>query len=112
MSDWIDSLTPEERNDWDRFVEHFRRDALEKITGSGAFISLLPTAEENFDVKFATELGCAIMLDKPIIAIASPGGVMPTKLREVADHVIEADVDTEEGREQIAKAIREIQEGL
>ena len=103
MSDWLDELTPPERDEWDRFVEHVRRDALAKITDSAFVMSLVPAAEP--DVKFAVELGLAIMLDKPILAIAMPGRPVPRRLRLVADRIVEADLDTEQGRAIVARAI-------
>jgi nucleoside 2-deoxyribosyltransferase len=39
-------------------------------------------------VKFAVELGFAIMLNKPIIAVLQPGGTLPDKLRLVADEIV------------------------
>lgn len=107
MSNWTDGLTPEERDTWDDFVDHFRRDALGKIAGSGVFLSLVPSAED-FDVKFAAELGTAIMLDKPLIIVIAPGVELPTKLRLIADQVVCADLDTEDGRRAIADALKEI----
>lgn len=106
---WIEGLTPGERSQWDAFVEHFRRDALQKIGGSAAFVSILP-AGDNVDVQFAAEIGTAIMLDKPILAITGPGRPISDKLRHVADIVVEADVDTEDGRDVIAAAIRRLAE--
>ena len=111
MTDWLDSLSDDERREWDAFVERFRRDALQKIDSSAFVMSLVPDAE-RLDVKFALELGTAIMLDKPLIAVVTPGTVVPDKLGEVADVVVFADVDTEEGREEIARAIRELAEEL
>lgn len=101
--DWVDSLNDEDRLHWDGFVDHFRREAVSKIEGSGLFISLVPS--EGFDVKFAVELGAAIMLDKPIIAVVMPGVEISDHLRRVSDQVVEADLDTEEGRDKIARAI-------
>jgi len=95
---WVDELGAEDRAGWDEFVRHFREDALKKMDESNYVISLVPG---EFDVKFAAELGTAIMLDKPILAIAQPGAEISGKLRQVADHVIEADIDTEAGREQV-----------
>jgi hypothetical protein len=55
-----------------------------------------------------------IMMDKPIIAIAHSGVAIPKKLRLVADRVLEADIDTEPGRqalpEAIAKTMKELTE--
>lgn len=107
MTDWVEELSPEEREQWEDFVNHFRTEALEKITESRAFISLVPH-EEDVDVKFAVELGAAIMLNKPIIAVAFPGVPVPEKLRLIADHVIEGDIDTEEGQKEVAIALSKV----
>lgn len=49
MGDWLDDLDAEQRREWDRFVDHFRRDALEKIDGSAFVASIAP--RDGFDVK-------------------------------------------------------------
>jgi hypothetical protein len=105
MPDWLDTLTPVERSEWDRFVDHFRRDTAEKIAGSAAFVSLVPLGE-TVDVKFAVELGAAIMLDKPILAVIRPGVQVPGKLAAVVDEFVEADLDIEEGQRHFAEAVK------
>lgn len=102
MSDWIDDLDPDERERWDAFVTHFRRDALEKISDSTAFVAIAPT---ELDVKFCVELGAAIMLDKPLLVIAMEGAEVPSQLRKISV-VVHADLDTEAGRLAIESAIR------
>lgn len=42
MSGWTDDLSEEDHERWDAFVDHFRRDALEKIGGSAIFVSHPP----------------------------------------------------------------------
>lgn len=49
-------------------------------------VSLVP---DTVDVKFATGLAIAIMLDKPIIAVVRPEMTMPAKLARVVDQVVE-----------------------
>lgn len=107
QGDWIDNLSPEERDSWQEFVDHFRKDALQKLDESAFVMSIVPK-EHDVDVKFAVELGASIMLDKPIIAVVLPGARVPNKLRLVADRVVEADIDQEAGRQAVARAIREI----
>jgi len=104
MTDWIHELDDEQRREWNEFVDHFRRDALEKITDSAFVCSLVP--EDGFDVKFAVELGAAIMLNKPILAIVQPGADISGKLRLVADEIVEADIDVEDGRLKVFEAIQ------
>lgn len=103
MGDWLDELNPDERQGWDDFVDHFRRDALQKLDESAFVASLLPRGD--FDVKFAVETGAAIMLDKPILLIAQPDAHVPRKLLAVADEVVYVDIDTEVGRREVADAI-------
>ena len=103
MGDWLDELEGDDRVAWDRFVENARRDALAKIESSAFVMSLVPSGE--VDIKFAVELGISIMLDKPIVAVVMPGAEVPEKLRAVADEVVEADVDLEEGRRKLTEAI-------
>lgn len=98
-------LNDDDQRAWDEWVESFRRDALGKIIGSGVFLSLL--AHGEWDVKFCAELGTAIMLDKPIAIVAYPGTDVPDKLRAVAEEIIEADLDTEEGMRLIAMRLGE-----
>lgn len=107
MADWLDELEPDERSRWDEFVEHFRREAIGKIAGSSAFVSLVPSPED-LDVKFAVELGAAIMLDKPILVLAPPGVRVPDNLRAVASEVVVADVDLESDKLVIEAAVRRL----
>jgi hypothetical protein len=106
MADW--GLDKDQQQEWDRFVDHFRRETLQGIDGSAFVMSLVP--RDGFDVKFAVELGAAVMLDKPLLAIVMPGATVPAKLRLVADEIVEADVDTEQGRDLIAAALKRVAE--
>jgi hypothetical protein len=101
--DWLDELSPEERAEWDRFVEHARRTTVEGMARSAFVMSIVPSGE--VDIKFAVELGLAIMLDKPILAVVMPGAAVPGRLRRVADELVVADIDTEAGRRTLAEAL-------
>jgi hypothetical protein len=103
VGDWLDELEGDDRKAWDDFVDRARRDALEKIDSSAFVMSLVPRGPA--DIKFAVELGLSIMLDKPIVAVVMPGAEVPDKLRAVADEIVEADVDLEEGRRKVHEAI-------
>jgi nucleoside 2-deoxyribosyltransferase len=102
VSDWLDELEPADRDQWEAFVAHARREALEKIADSAFVVQLV--AEEP-DVKVAVELGFAILLDKPLLAVVMPHSRPSAKLLAIADEVVEADVDTEAGRAKVAAAI-------
>lgn len=95
------------RNDpeWRRFAKNVRRDLIPKMRDSAIVMSLVPGGEP--DVKYALELGMSIMLDKPIIAVFSPGTKLPEHLVRVADELVEADLDTDEGRQLAVTRLQE-----
>lgn len=104
MTDWLGSLTPEEREQWDALVEDFRRTSLEGIVESAAFVSILPPGNQ-IDPRACMELGAAIMLGKPIIAVALDGQDVPPMLRALAFRVVEGDIDVEDGLKNVGVAI-------
>lgn len=106
MGDWLDDLSADSRLEWEKMVDHFRRDAAEKIAGSAAMVSLVPT-DGKPDVKFSMELGYGIMLDKPLIIVVQPGQEIPEHLKRVADKIVEVDFDTFDGQQALAEAIKE-----
>lgn len=97
---------PFDSEEWREFVAAVRTDAVEKIAGSAAMISIVPEGE--YDVKFAVELGLGIMMDKPLIILVQPGAKIPEKLRLVADEVVEADIDLQEGRDKLGEALKRL----
>jgi hypothetical protein len=105
VTDWSEHLSDRERAEWEAFVEHERRSVVKQIAGAAFVMSLVPAGE--VDIKFAVELGLSIMLDKPIVALVQPGTLIPDKLRRVADRIVVADVDTEEGRGAVETALEE-----
>jgi len=106
--DWIETLTPEERAEWNAMVDHVRKSTVKEMAKSAFVASLVPDGET--DVKFAVELGLAIMLDKPILAVIAPGQCITEHLKRVADVVVEADLDTEAGMDAVREAVRNMQE--
>lgn len=102
MKDWLDSLNEGERKDWDQFVRGCIEDLVPKMSGSAMVMTLVSGKP---DIKFAVELGMAIMLDKPILALALPGSEVPARLRRAADMVLECDPTTESGQRELTAAI-------
>ena len=90
MSDWMDRLTPDERGQWDKIVQHVHDVTVPGMESSAFVISLVPT-DGKADVKLAVELGLTIMLGKPLVVVALPGTEIPGKLRQIADLVLELD---------------------
>lgn len=108
-SDPLGSLTPAERIDWERLVGHVRRDMIGAIDASAMVI--LPFLTDRPDAYAALQLGMALLLDKPLLLITSPGADVPARLRRVADAVVEADPDTGQGQEEVTRAIKRLTEG-
>ena len=73
--------------DFQEWAKRTRSKLMPMIQESALVISLVPTSDA--DMKFAVELGLSIMLDKPIIAVVSPGQIIAGKLRQVADAIVE-----------------------
>ena len=95
-SDWINKLTGAEREEWDAWVRDIDNNLFPKMESSAFVMSLLPDGKP--DAKFCVELGMAIMLEKPIVTVASPGAVVPRKLMQISDEIIVGDFRTEAGR--------------
>jgi len=99
--DWADSP------DFRSYAEHVIRDVVPQMKDSAVFLTIAPDGGIA-DVKQAVEIGFCILLDKPLIVVAPPGRHVAERLLRVADHVITADISTDEGREQIAVAIKAV----
>lgn len=63
------------------------RELVDKIDRSAWVLSIPPT--DPADHKVATELGLAIMLDKPIVVLCWPGRDVPPGLARVATRIVE-----------------------
>jgi hypothetical protein len=72
-----------------RWVRHVIDEMAPKLEDSAVSISLVPEDREG-DVKFWVELGAAIMMNKPIIAVAFGDKPVPAKLALVADEIVRA----------------------
>lgn len=71
-------------------------------------VTLVP--RRGIDVKFAVELGLSVMMDKPIIALVSPGMRIPHGLASVAAEIVEVDIirDPEGAQRSITEAFGRI----
>lgn len=75
--------------DFQEWAERTRTQLMPMIQDSALVVSLVPQGDA--DMKFVVELGLAIMLDKPIVAVVHPGTIITGKLRQVADAIVEWD---------------------
>lgn len=71
------------------YAKHVRESLVPMLTKSSIVVSIVPEGPDGVDVKFAVELGLAIMLNKPIIAPVRPGTQIPEKLSRVVDRFVE-----------------------
>jgi len=94
--------------EFDRFVDRCRKELVPKIEGSDIFISVTPMNKEKVDIKFAVELGLAIMYNKPIVAVITPGTEIPEKLTKVVDRFVELDLKDPKGAERLQETIEEM----
>ena len=95
--------------EFDTFVENGRETLVPKIEGTSLFVSITPASPEKVDIKFAVELGLAIMYDKPILSVIQPGTKIPEKLARVVDRFVELDINQlATNSERLHEAINEM----
>lgn len=97
-----DLLDDPEFQEW---AEGARKHLVPMLQQSAITVSLVPQGPA--DIKFAVELGLSIMMDKPIIAVVTPGRPVPERLIRVADVIVEGDMSTAKGRRKLQEAIQE-----
>lgn len=64
------------------------------------------------DPKMAMETGYMILLDKPIIAVVSPGAKVPNKLAMIADEIVEGEIGDPDFADRMKAAIDRVKEKL
>ena len=80
------------------------RESLEPIVRDSAVAISLYSG--SVDPKLALELGYMVLLDKPIIAVVSPGAKAPAKLIAVADEILELAPDDPSFAERLTAVAR------
>jgi len=81
-------MTRREDKAWADYSESFRKHTLPKILSSAIFLSIGVEAKD-LDVKMATELGAALLMDKPLLLVCPRGRQIPEALRRAAAEVID-----------------------
>lgn len=85
-----------------------RHELFPMVESSAIFMALVPP---EWDVKSAVELGAAILMDKPILAVGLPGRQVSGHLRRVADVVVEdCDLYSKEGKARLQEALTQMVE--
>lgn len=100
-------MTKEDRA-WRDYSDRFRREVLPKLLGSAVFLSIGADVGE-FDVRQATEIGAALLYDKPIMLIVPKGRAIGERLRRAADVVIDDwDAADPAQQERMAEALKSL----
>lgn len=102
----FDASDPYSHPGFRRFARRAREELLPKITKSAVVMSIIMDGDP--DVKWAIEMGFSIMLDKPIIAVITPGRKVPPKLALVVDAWVEWTDDQDEMARRIRDAMATI----
>ena len=89
------------------YLEHAERELLPMMEQSRIAITLITGA---VDPKICLEMGAAVLLDKPIIAVILKGAAVPANLKRVASVIIEGDIMDAALQAKIQKAIANVME--
>jgi hypothetical protein len=97
---------------WARYSAAFSRQILPALLESGVVLWVAePTTGEHVDLRAATEIGLALLLDKPLLVVVAPGETIGEPLRRAAALVLD-DFDVSKPRDQrrLQRAIRALTE--
>ena len=97
--------------DWEEYAQHVMEELIPALARSSVMFSIYPSHGTG-DVKFWVELGASIMMDKPIIVVAPPAMALPERLKRVADHILYADMDDSEARQELANKLAQLAKEL
>lgn len=94
---------------WADYSARFRNEVLPKLLDSAVFLSI-HSDNPDWDVRQATELGAALLLDKPLLLIVPKGRTLGEHLRRAADVVVdEWDATDADAQVRIHAAMRQIE---
>ena len=94
-------------SEWKGYAAAVQENMVPKMRESAYVMSLVP-GDGEADVKFAVELGFAIMMDKPIILVMQPRQRIPEHLRKVADGFIDWSDDPAVMAKRIERMMKKI----
>lgn len=98
-----------------RWMEHQMNEVMPKMVESAMVLqTLTPHEGRDEDPAFWLQLGAAIMLEKPVIAMVFEGANVPEKLRLIADEIVEIPEDGigPEAGERMKAAIKRVTDRL
>ena len=96
---------PFDSPEWKEMARAAREELSPMVESSAVAVSLY---DGTIDPKMAIETGYMILLDKPIIAIVSPGAKVPNKLVLVADEIIEGNLGDPTLQDRLRAAIARV----
>jgi hypothetical protein len=105
-----DEITQE---DIDEVMEHLadnaRKDIIPKMRSS-VFCMAVVVPKDDVDPYLALQVGVALLLEKPLIIVATGNVWIPARVRQIADAVVEADAVNDELKERLQLAILKVME--
>jgi hypothetical protein len=85
---------PYDTQEFREWADMMRARLIPKMKDSGSVLMIAPNVHGGkFDIEFALQIGASILLEKPLILLAHTGRQIPSKLRAVADKIIEVNLD-------------------
>lgn len=99
---------PSRDREFGKFARSVIDDLVPKMKGSAHVMVVAPSKDEKLDVYLAVQIGYAILLDKPLIAVVPAGRIVAERLLRIADHVVEMDDSSDAGRERTMQKLQAI----
>lgn len=91
---------------WFAFNQDFRDNLVPKLLSSSIYLGI---GSSEWDVKFAAELGAAIIMDKPILLVVPKGRTISEHFRRVADIVVDDwDIDDTNAQTRMIDAMQQL----
>jgi len=93
------------------YLKRFKELVLPDIKESTVFAALIPGVDP--DPKMCLEMGAALLMDKPIVAIVIRGRKIPRHLARIASEIVEvSDLMTEEDKIKVQTALDRVHGGI
>ena len=108
---WEQAKNDEQKYDeaMESLTEDARKNMIPKMDQSSLVVmTAMGITPDDFDVRFALQLGAAIILNKPIVSVFEPGQYVPPKLQVVTDEFVEYSSNKEAVKDGLLKATERI----
>ena len=103
--------TPYDDDGFRRWADDMRKRLIPKMRESEHVLMIAPNLDSKFDIEFALQIGATILLEKPLILVVAQGRVIPPKLLQIADRLVEVDFDNmneADAQKQIRDAMNDL----